>query len=122
MNTQDLHMHAGIRPSLAAANASSAREVRIYRHELALEEPGVDRSRHNLSGELMPNHAWIGEIRVPPCEDVVIGAAEPNAVDAHKHFARSEFRCRPIDNAQVKRLLADDSLHNSPQRNLAYIL
>jgi hypothetical protein len=119
MHTQDLHMHAGIRPSLAAANASSAREVRIYRYELTLDEPGVDRSGYNLSGELMPDHPGIGEKRVPPREDVVVGAAKPDPVDAHEHLARSELRLRPIDNAQVERLLAYDGLHNSPQRNLA---
>ena len=87
VDADDLEGLAAVGLSLAAGRALAAVEVGVDDHRLAVLETGAVRVEHDTR-QLVPDDPRILEVRKRALEDVVVGAADADVLDADAHPAR----------------------------------
>ena len=114
VDAEHFELRAAVGPAPAAGDAPAAFQVGLHGAAVAGLQAHVHRvgRRDQLRAQLVPQDARVGEEGLVAFEGVEVGAADPDAADAHQRLVRPRRAGRwAVGEDEPARLLEDDLLH-----------
>jgi hypothetical protein len=104
VDSQHLQVHAAVGFATAASDAASAIEVRFDRAAVArFDVFGRTTYRNHLDANLVTEYSRVAEKRLPSIEGMDVGAADTDAVNAHRRFSGLDRCRRPLCESRARR-------------------